>query len=146
MLETIRKLFRHQKKPVKIWRPGRGYTVEVVGESHYQTELYRITGGKTWDGHNLECQAVLVVNEHGWDGEPAVLVRIKGHQVGHLSRTSVAEYLSAVDALDIRGEPIGCAAKIVGGWERDYPEEVGGMETGSFGVKLKMSWPPKLKS
>src|SRR5690606_15729942 len=118
----------------------------VVGESLYQRELHRITGGKTWNGHNLKCEAVLVVNEHGWNDEPAVQVEIKGLRVGYLPRAAVAEYLSAVDALDLRGERIGCAAKIVGGWERDYPEEVGGMDTGSFGVKLKMSWPPKLKS
>lgn len=61
MLGTIRRLFRHKKKPENIWRPGRGYTVEVVGESHYQMELHRIVRRQGfWDNRRFELTEALV--------------------------------------------------------------------------------------
>ena len=66
------------------------YLCDVVGESHYQAALNRIAGGKTEDGHQIECTAILVPEPTNSHDRNAVKVMIAGAQVGYLSRTHAA--------------------------------------------------------
>ncbi|MEH2508679.1 hypothetical protein V1291_000033 [Nitrobacteraceae bacterium AZCC 1564] len=113
---------------------GRGWTVSVVGESHYQANLdrqYRKNGGTE---HDLKVSAILVPEaENGFDAN-AVRVDIGGQVVGYLPAQMAMEYRAAFGAISTQ-----CSAKIIGGFA---------LEDGSsahFGAKLNVSWPPRLK-
>ena len=61
----------------------------------------------------------------------AVQVLIAGRLVAYLTREHAIEYHQHIGAL-----ASSCDAKIVGGWKNDESE-------GSYGVKLKIKWPPR---
>lgn len=113
---------------------GRGWVTPVVGESHYQEELgrqYRANGGSE---HDVKVIAVLQP-EPGNPFDPnAVAVHVGGDLVGYLPRDLAAEYSQ------VMGQTGGsCSAKIVGGFLLD------GGRRASFGVRLNLRWPPKLR-
>ncbi len=121
------------KRPQEVTlKPGRGWTVEVVGESFYQPALHRQYRSQGGAGHDLKVTARLVP-EHDNPADPnAVSVHIGGQPVGHLSRDAAADYRASL------GMTLGvCGAKIVGG------HELATGERAHFGVKLNCSWPPK---
>jgi hypothetical protein len=114
---------------------GRGWTTEVVGESHYQGNLqllYRSHGGTE---HDMKAIAALVPEKNNKRDSNAVRVEIERRQVGYLSRQMAAEYRASIGTA-----PGQCSAKIVGGFSMDDGT------TAHFGVKLNMSWPPRFKS
>ncbi len=101
------------------------FDFDVVGESGYQDALSEICGGKTREGHNLECVAYLVPEPDNPHDESAIAVYIDNLKVGYLPRVvtkRVAEILA--------GRIISVDAVIVGGWRRPSGSE------GHFGVKL----------
>lgn len=105
------------------------YEFDIVGESNYQDNLTRIAGGKTEDGHELECRAVLVLEPTNPHDANAIRVEINGLVVGYIPRG----YAPGMSDVIRRHAPAGRSsvnALIVGGWQRS-----GGRE-GSFGVKL----------
>ncbi len=114
--------------------PGRGWIVPVVGESHYQDELQRLYRKNGGSEHDIKIEAVLVPeNDNAFD-DNAVRIEIEFCRVGYLPREMALDYRTAL------GNNVGqCSAKIVGGFE---------LEDGSsayFGVKLNLSWPPRMK-
>lgn len=109
--------------------PGRGWTVDVVGESQFQPALKRLKGNHE---HDRKVVAHLVPDPGNAHDPNAVCVEIGGHLVGYLPRERAAEY-----RLNAPGR---CSAKIVGGFELDD----GAMA--HFGVKLNLSWPPKFRT
>lgn len=104
------------------------YELEVVGESNYQPALAKIAGGKTEDGHELYCDALLKREPENPHDENAIAVLVKGHKVGYLSRPH-ARKLSAIFRQQ-RLEGGYAKAVIVGGWDRGNGDE------GHFGVRL----------
>ena len=121
------------KQPASL-APGRGWTVPVVGESRFQTDLqmlYRKNGGA---GHDIKVDAALVPEDGNVFDANAVRVEIGSRTVGYLQRELAEQYRRAL------GRAAGqCSAKIVGGFE---------LEDGSsahFGVKLNLTWPPRPK-
>ena len=118
---------------MEIFLEGDGsYAFDIVGESHYQDALEKITGGKTEDGYEMEVK-VLLVHE---DGNPydskAVSVSIEGDIVGYLDKRIARQFRKRMAESGIPGYPAVCNALIVGGWDR------GGNNQGHFGVELDL--------
>lgn len=134
LLDFISSIFG-SPAPANMLAPGRGWTVLVVGEASYQDDisaLYRMHGG---EGHDLKVTATVEPEDGNEFDANAVRVEIDGRRVGYLSREMAVEYRAALGAT--AGQ---CSAKIVGGFKR------GDGSTAYFGVKLRMAWPPRLKS
>jgi hypothetical protein len=113
--------------------PGPGdYELEVVGTSHYQQVLSKIVGGKTPDGHEFECDAVLVLEDSNPYDSNAVKVLINGLLCGHLSRENAKQYRHQLKRTGHPRITTSVKALIVGGWER------GGGDSGHFGVRLDL--------
>jgi hypothetical protein len=114
--------------------PGRGWTVPVVGESHYQKDLERLYRAHGGTEHDVKVEALLLPEDGNAFDVNAVRVEIRSCTVGYLERELAAVYREALGL--VGGQ---CSAKIVGGFK---------MEDGSranFGVKLNVRWPPHLK-
>lgn len=120
------------KKPNGIvWLEGDGdFECEVVGESNYQAALVKITGGKTKDGHELDCVADLVPEPTNRHDRNAIMVQINGHLVGYLCRPHAAALSDILSQKGIAGAQAN--AVIVGGWARRTSRNA----EGHFGVKL----------
>lgn len=108
------------------------YEIDIVGESHYQSAIERICGGRSDDSADKYVTARLVLEDDNKYDNNAVRVDIEGQTVGYLARNLAKEYRKRlIDA----GHPrlLGvCKAVIVGGWDR------GGDNRGHFGVKLDL--------
>ena len=108
------------------------YSVDVVGESNYQSALEEICGGHTEQGHRYEIEANLVLEDDNPHDSNAVMVSIEGETVGYLDRSTARSFRIALKAVAPRGAIAKCPAIIVGGWDR------GGGDRGHFGVKLDL--------
>lgn len=113
-------------------RPG--FRVEVVGESYYHDAFMTILGGYSRHGYEVETRAVLKPEPHNPHDRNAVAVHIAGKKVGHLSRESAAEFRRALPNV----QKAACGAKITGGWRTNQHD------SGNFGVRLNMVWPPQI--
>jgi hypothetical protein len=103
------------------------FSAEVVGESHYQANLSKLTGGKTRDGANELMTATLVLEDENPYDRNAVRVDIDGLTVGYLARDTAREWRRQG-----RSDQFTCPALIRGGWDRGHGDE------GSFGVRLEL--------
>jgi hypothetical protein len=108
------------------------YSVDVVGESHYQEALEDICGGRTEKGHRLEVDAFLVPEDDNPHDPKAVCIYIQELSVGHLDRETARSFQKQMAAAGAAGRAIKCSAIIVGGWDR------GGRDKGHFGVKIDL--------
>lgn len=113
------------------------FDCEVVGESRYQDVLLRICGGRTENGHRLQCAAELAEEPANRNDPNAIKVMIGGRQIGYLARHEAARYRTALHKAGLAGHVIHVQAMIVGGWDRE------GEQRGHFGVRLDMDSPPK---
>jgi hypothetical protein len=112
-------------------RPGRGWVVEVVGESNYQDALARSYHRHGGNGHDLKVTATLTPEDSNPHDRNAVRVVIDGKTVGYLPRDIAPDYRASMGTT-----PATCSAKIVGGFEMDDGSRA------HFGVKLNAKWPP----
>lgn len=121
--------------------PG-GYTVEVVGESHYQADLEAIAGGKWEDPCDMEVTAYLIREPDNPYDRNAIAVYIQGHKVGYIGRGDAEDYAPILDELWANYTcRAACGAHLKGGW-RHYIEEPHGQVTtdeGHFGVTLGLA-------
>ena len=125
--------FRRKPRQVaNITNGPRTFSVDVVGESHYQDALEHICGGRTEDGHRLEVEARLELEDNNPYDSKAVAVFIEGELVGHLSRDTARSFRNALAAVAPGASLATCSAIIVGGWERTDGDR------GHFGVKLDL--------
>ncbi|MDA1090350.1 MAG: hypothetical protein O3A85_08580 [Proteobacteria bacterium] len=108
------------------------YSVDVVGESHYQKTLEKICGGKTKNGHRLKVDAFLILEDDNQYDPKAVCVYIQEHTVGHLDRETARSFRKQLEVAGLTEVAMKCSAKIVGGWDR------GGDDQGHFGVKIDL--------
>jgi hypothetical protein len=120
-------------EPIVLAR-GRGYTFEVVGESHRQATIDAICGGKCEDGHNLEVTAQLLLIEGNPHDPNAVGVFVDGQLVAYVPRQLAAGIRADILRLSPDERPVTCDAKIVGGWDR-------GDDEGHYGIKLSLANP-----
>lgn len=91
--------------------------LEVVGESHYQENLWQIAGGRHNPEARVRCEiyALLVPEDDNPHDANAVAVWIQGLKVGYLSREDAQRYRPGLQDLQSRyGTPIAMAGVIVG--------------------------------
>jgi hypothetical protein len=95
-------------------------TLEVVGESHHQDELWEIVGGRTSAPVRFEALALLTPNPDNEFDENAIEVRIDGLLVGHLSREDAVAYRPGLIRLMQHTEVplVALHAVVVGGGRR----------------------------
>lgn len=102
--------------------------LEVVGESYYQENLWRLVGPRRPDERvRAEASAVLVA-EYGNPYDPnAVAIWVQRLIVGHLSRENARRYRTGLLRLQEHyGQPIALNGVIVGGGIReDGPGRLG---------------------
>lgn len=116
--------------------PGLGlFSLEAVGESHYQAALDRICGGRSFDGADLLTEATLVHEDTNPYDSHAVRVDIGGETVGYLSRKHARQFRREMAKAGNSGRNAICAARVRGGWDR------GRDDRGSFGVRLDIAIP-----
>jgi hypothetical protein len=106
---------------------------QVVGESHYQSELAKIAGGITDEGVHQECAALLRLEPTNKYDPHAVEVLIAGMRVGYIPASQAPEICALFNSVGIF--QAGCEAVIQGGWDR------GGGDAGAFGVRLNIVRP-----
>lgn len=115
----------------KLHGTGR-YEFNIVGESHYQTALEKICGGRTDESANEYVEAYLYLENDNEHDNLAVRVDIKGNIVGYLSKQDARSYRQQLYNLG-HSDLVGiCDAIIVGGWFRSSSD------VGHFGVKLDL--------
>jgi hypothetical protein len=94
---------------------GGGETLEVVGESYRQDELWAIVKQRPTSARVSErVVAELILEPRNQHDRNAVAVWVRGRQVGYLSREDAAVYQPGVARLSARG-PVTLNAVIVGG-------------------------------
>lgn len=103
------------------------FSFDIVGESHYQSALERICGGKSEEGSEYYCLAQLVPEPHNPHDRNAIAAYINSAKVGYISRQMAARMSKAMN-----GQVVTVDAVIVGGWQRTNGDE------GHFGVKLDL--------
>lgn len=103
------------------------YCTEVTGESFYQRNFKKVSGGRTYDGFELEVTAVLLCDDGNVHDRNAVMVLVNGLQVGHLPRSFAQKYREVYGS-----ECISCNGFIAGGWDRGYDD------IGHFGITLAL--------
>jgi hypothetical protein len=95
-------------------------TLEVVGESHYQDDLWHLAGGFSVDRIRCAVTAVLVPEPRNPHDRNAVKVLVDGRLVGYLSREDAAAYLPGLQRLRATHNcPIALLGQIVGGGPRE---------------------------
>ena len=106
------------------------FSLDVVGESHYQEALEDASGGFTEDGVNLVVWPDLLLDGENRYDKNAVKVQIEGRTVGHLSRADAQAFRERLATEGREGSSFRCKANIRGGWDR------GEYDRGAFGVRL----------
>lgn len=97
-------------------------TLEVVGESFHQADLWHLVGGRGCieEYVRVEVHAVLAAEPDNPHDANAVSVWVGGRRVGHLSRNDASRYRPGLIVLERRyGRPIALEGVIVGGGMRD---------------------------
>jgi hypothetical protein len=90
--------------------------LEVVGESFYQDNLWRLAAARPGEPVRVEVIAVLVAEDGNPYDSNAIAVWIDGRKVGHLSRENARVYRSGLLALQrAHRMPIALTGVIVGG-------------------------------
>jgi HIRAN domain len=110
-----------------------GDRVNVVGESHYQPALQRITSRREWVETFYECVAVLVPEPTNPHDPHAVRIEVQGELVGYLSREDAARYVPYLRRLTEQRQLACCEAVIAGRGP--------GSETANMGVFLHIAAP-----
>ncbi len=111
--------------------PG-AFSIDIVGESHYQEALNDFCGGKNIDGYHLPAKAWLLCENDNPNDDKAVRVDIDGLTVGYLSRELAREYRQRLQEAGHPESDAYCNALIVGGWRRS------GYDQGDYGVRLDL--------
>jgi len=106
------------------------FSLEAVGESHYQEALEHICGSRCEDGVDDEFEALVVFDDGNRFDSEAVRVQIAGRIVGYLSRPAARVLRAELPRLAPGARAAFCRARVRGGWDR------GEGDRGDFGVRL----------
>lgn len=101
--------------------------LDVVGESHYQEELWAIVGGRRREPVRHDTHAILVPEVNNPYDENAISVWVDLKLVGYLSREDAALYRDGLLRLVAENapRPIALHAQIVGGGEIEDEDRLG---------------------
>ncbi len=128
----LSKLFGKTTKkdaPIEVNVSGE-FSVNVVGESHYQEHLERICGGRREEGSRMTIAAQLIYDNNNPYDNNAIRIDILGKPVGFLCKTDAENYRTCMLSKGFDGRTATCMAKISGGWKRESGD------IGAFGVVL----------
>lgn len=128
-------LFESKNKKTEITTSLNGpgtFSAEIVGESHYQENIKKISGGYSEDGIDKDVMAKLIHDDDNPYDNKAISIEIDGHKVGHLSKSAAIYYRKKIIDHNLEGQTITCRAKIRGGWKR------GEKDFGLYGVVLDL--------
>ena len=110
---------------------GRMRIVQVVGESHYEGAIARVAGPKTPDGVDVRTSGELVPDPTNRQDPNAVMVKLHGWHVGHLSREQAVGFHRAMTARGLAGHALNdFEGRVHAGWKRPGGDE------GSYSVTL----------
>lgn len=123
---------RSEDKPIAHLPGPETFSIDIVGESNYQSALESICGRRTDESQEKIVEAVLVHEDDNPYDDKAIRVDIQGKTVGYLSRENARQYRKQSKEAGYSAITARCSAKIVGGWDR------GGEDKGHFGVKLDL--------
>jgi hypothetical protein len=84
----------------------------VVGESFYQPALLAISGSSPGEEVALDCIAELVPEPSNPHDPNAIMVKVEGRCVGHLSRQNAVRFGPRINAMIKAGQPAICNAFI----------------------------------
>lgn len=93
--------------------------LSVVGESHYQGVLARLSGAPRHGEHRYECTALLVLEPDNPHDPKAVMVQVDGECVGYLSRQNARRFGPKIQKMTEAEESPICPAFI--GRGPDHP-------------------------
>lgn len=103
---------KKEKKAVgNLSGPGT-YSVDIVGESNYQSELEQICGGRTDESQEMIVEAVLIHEDDNPYDKKAIRVDIRGKTVGYLSRENARQYRKKLKEAGYSGITATCFAKV----------------------------------
>ncbi len=123
-------------------------SLEVVGESHYQDNLWCLAGARPGEDHvRVDICAVLVAEDDNTYDRDAVAIWIDGLKTGYLSRENARRYRPGLLAQQrTQGMPIALAGVITGGGMRsDGPGMLGvflNHDPEDFGLRRPPMPPP----
>jgi hypothetical protein len=113
------------------------YRVEIVGESHYQSEIEFVAGARTEESAQYYSAALLLPEPTNRNDPSAVSVRLRTGVVGYLRKDMAPLFLRSLRegrfAMAVSG------AVIIGGWDRGVGDR------GNFGVRLDAFLPFRLE-
>jgi tetratricopeptide (TPR) repeat protein len=75
------------------------HDLEIVGESNYQDNLWRVVGGRTTERVRLDVQAIIATEPDNPHDRRAISVWINGHKVGYFCREDAQAYHPGLVAL-----------------------------------------------
>jgi HIRAN domain len=111
---------------------GRGFNLSVIGESHHQMALRRVSNGRRERGEDLVFRAWLLPDiGNPYDSKAVVVLLDDGKAIGHLPREWASEYHVPLIELRNQGYAPWCRATLIGGYR----------EKKSFGVLLDVRDP-----
>lgn len=90
--------------------------LSVVGESHYQEALMRVSGAPPSGEHRHDCTALLVLEPDNPHDPKAVMVQVDGECVGYLSRPESprSAWHSSAEVTTIRTSAFLCGSDTTG--------------------------------
>lgn len=112
------------------WEGKGDFEFEVVGESHYQSDLAGLAGDHGAEGSQTQHKAILILEDSNPHDPKAVAVRIAGKTVGYLARNDARSYRRRLGQKRLSGVNATCDAIVVGGGTRKSGEKL------FYGVKL----------
>lgn len=108
------------------------FEAPIVGESHYQTAIERLCGGRSAESAEKYVDAVLVLEDSNPHDSMAVRIDIDGTTVGYLSRADARSYRQRLQEAGHSRLTGVCSAVIRGGWDRGHSDK------GHYGVWLDL--------
>jgi len=112
------------------WPANGNFLFDIVGESHYQPAIKSLAGNHGDHEPNVYCEAILTPDDNNAHDEKAVIVKIDGWTVGHLSREDARSFRRRLAAKQLKGMSTKCRARIVGGWINKAGQRM------SYGIQL----------
>jgi hypothetical protein len=95
------------------------YATAVVGESHYQPHLQKLMGKRRPEGKSADFLAFLVPEPDNAFDENAVMVLIKGDQVGYLAAADAEEFLFGMQEIERPDHVAAVDAFVAGGFQQE---------------------------
>nr|CRY97644.1 hypothetical protein [uncultured prokaryote] len=86
--------------------------IHLVGESHYQRAIRKVTGRVGNESLNFDCIGTLVPEPDNEYDENAIGVQIEGEKVGYLSRGDATAYQKVTQKAERQGKFVAGEARI----------------------------------